>query len=258
MTATKFERFEYKYWLSDAIARTLLRQTTQFLHKDVHADAKGRNTSLYLDSPERDFVDAHLAGAPDRIKLRVRAYGNPVRDPAFFEVKRKVKAVTFKHRSVVPLAWVPVLLGRGPLRMPPLRTAQEEVSLQDFLYHKEVHQAEPYLLVTCTREAFSGTDPLEEMRLTMDRDVCYQLAQGPSLQGDPQGWVPLCGQGGYQPDATTLMEVKFRGVAPLWFLELVQRLELMPSGFSKYVTAAVHQRLSADEASRLLTMVPRL
>lgn len=56
------------------------------------------------------FLDLHTQKAPDRSKLRIRAYGSPPSGPAFFEVKRKVKRVTFKDRAVVPMEALPALL----------------------------------------------------------------------------------------------------------------------------------------------------
>ena len=39
------------------------------------------NTSLYLETPDLAFFHAHAEHAPDRCKLRVRAYGDPPREP---------------------------------------------------------------------------------------------------------------------------------------------------------------------------------
>lgn len=243
---TTFERFEYKYWVTEPIAAELLRIATPFLRRDGLATGGQRNTSLYLDSPDLDFFRSHTESSPDRLKLRVRAYGDPPAGSAFFEIKRKVKAVSLKRRAVVPMDAVASLLGApgvGPAPPLQLRSAQEEATLSHFLYLMAVHQAEPRALLTCRREAFSGTEAEDGVRLTLDRDICYQSTSAPSLHGDPRAWIPLCGMGTYQPDAAVLVEVKFRGLAPLWLEELIARLSLCACAYSKYVSAMARDEL---------------
>lgn len=237
---TRFERFEYKYWVPEAGAEQLLRFTAPFLRCDDWAPGGQRNTSLYLDSSEHDFMEQHRASAPDRFKLRVRTYDDAPGGsdaPAFFEIKRKVKAVTFKRRAEVPLAAVPKLLRGESVPGLRLRTADEEATLAQFQYLMMTHHAEPRVLLTCRRAAYTSVDPNDEVRLTVDREVSYQPARGFVLQGDPQRWIRLCGLGNYQPGASVLIELKFRGCAPWWVEELVQRLQLIPSRYSKYVAA---------------------
>ena len=166
--------------------------------------------------------------------------------PAFFEVKRKVKGVTLKRRAVMPLAVVPELL-RGELAPGlPYQSAEQQSTLEQFLYLMLTYKAEPKVLVTCRREAYVSTDPSEGARLTMDRDICYQPARGPSLLGNPQGFTHLCGLGNYQAEATTLIELKFRNIAPFWVQELVQQYRLTVSAYSKYVMAMRREELGAE------------
>jgi hypothetical protein len=239
---TSFERFEYKYWVPELVAEELLLFSEPYLRRDELAGRSQRNTSLYLDSSDNEFVQMHVESQPDRLKLRVRAYGEPPRGPAFFEIKRKVKAVTLKRRAIVPMELVGPIL-RGEVTEVRLRSAEEERTLGHFLYLMAVHRAEPRALVTCRREAYSSIEPSEGVRLTLDRDICYQRACSPSLDGDPAAWVRLCGIGTYEAAASTLIELKFRGTAPWWVDELVQRLSLRASSYSKYVSAMAHDEL---------------
>lgn len=232
---TSFERFEYKFWMPGALADEALRFSAPYLRCDDWAPGGQRNTSLYLDSPRLTFADLHRQGAPDRSKLRVRAYGNPPVGPAFVEIKRKVKQVTLKQRAAIPIEHVEALVRDGV--MPKVQSAEEQRTLEGFLYLMLVHQARPTVLVTCRREAYASVNPDEGVRLTVDRDVWYQPAPGPHLRGDPRRWVPLCGQRGYQSGSFALIELKFRAVAPWWTTQLAQALQLVPTAFSKYITA---------------------
>lgn len=246
---TAFERFEFKYVVSEQRAKELLQRTASYLRSDDWAPGGQRITSLYLDSPGRDFMQLHREGAPDRSKLRVRAYGDPLADQAFFEIKRKIKRVTFKHRAIVPQSAVPMLLRGelGPTRL--VKSEEEQRTLEHFLYLMLTYRAEPTVLTTCCREAFTAIEPADEVRLTLDRDISYQPARGSTLKGDPQAWVRLCGYGNYLPTAPVLIELKFRGIAPLWVQDLVQELKLTVSSYSKYVTAMTVDEL--DPESRL-------
>lgn len=243
---TSFERFEFKYWLTDAMVKQILDMTSSYLRCDDWALGGQRNTSLYLDSSDHDFLDLHVQGAPDRSKLRIRAYGSPPSGPAFFEVKRKVKRVTFKDRAIVPMEAVPALLrGEIPSNLR-LKSAEEQRTLDHFLYLMLMHRAVPQVIISCRREAFTSIDPAEEVRLTIDRDIMYQPARGPTLIGDPSAWIHLCGQGNYQPEASSLIELKFRGSAPLWVGEVIQKLKLSVSACSKYVMAMTIEELGPD------------
>lgn len=244
--ATSFERFEYKYLVPEPVAQALLAFVAPFMRCDDWAPGGQRITNLYLDSPELDFMRAHRESAPDRSKLRVRAYGDPPVGPAFFEIKRKVKNVTFKDRAVVPLAAVPALL-RGEADPAQLgKTAAEQRTLEHFLYLMMTYRAEPKALLTYCRQAYTSLEPSDETRLTLDRDICYQAARGPLLSADPRAWSHLCGVGNYQSEAATLIEIKFRGLAPWWINELVQQLRLTISSYSKYVMAMTVEELGAD------------
>jgi hypothetical protein len=184
---TAFERFEFKYVVSEQRAKELLQRTASYLRSDDWAPGGQRITSLYLDSPERDFLQLHREGAPDRSKLRVRAYGDPLADQAFFEIKRKVKRVTFKHRAIVPQSAVPMLLRGelGPTRL--VKSEAEQRTLEHFLYLMLTYRAEPTVLTTCCREAFTAIEPADEVRLTLDRDISYQPRARRYAQRRPAG-----------------------------------------------------------------------
>lgn len=237
VTQTSFERFEFKYWLTPQVLQSVLAYIQRFMRCDDWAPGGQRNTSLYLDSPEQDLLDLHQQSSPDRLKLRVRCYEESPTEPAFFEIKRKVKWVCFKHRATVKQSQVGPLLRGEPVPDLKLASAEEERTLEHFLYAMAVYRAVPTALITCRREAYVSHEPADEVRITFDRDICYQIPREYSLHGDPQAWIPLNTLFTDVPDATTLLEIKARGVAPWWIYELIQEHALLPSAFSKYVTA---------------------
>lgn len=252
---TSFERFEFKYWLSPEQLERFLAGSAPFLTGDDNAQGGQTNTSLYLDSPRFDMARLHIEKAPDRIKLRIRVYGQPPREPAFVEIKRKAKAVTLKQRAVVPIAVLPSLLrGEVPATLK-IANPEQQRTLSNFMYQQAVYRAEPQILICARRQAFASRDPSEGLRLTLDHDICYQPARGPHLFGSPSAWIKLCGVSTYLSTAPCLLEVKFRHRAPAWLADLIQRCDLRRTRFSKYIAAVQHTDLG-PEGPDLLQRTP--
>ncbi|MFH0901962.1 MAG: polyphosphate polymerase domain-containing protein [Pseudomonadota bacterium] len=242
-----FERFELKYWVPEEIAREVVRFCRPYLMPDPFCrDTPGhtqRNTSLYLETADLDFVQQHVDSAPDRFKLRVRVYGSPPAGPAFFEIKRKIKSVIFKRRAAVTMDAVPALLDGTYEALPASLRAEQLRNLEAFLYLMTVYRAAPRVLVTFEREAYASLEPVEDIRVTVDRGISCQAADGPQLAGDPAlSWIPIdsARQHG-EPGRRVLIELKYRGVAPWWMEEMVQRLAMWRIANSKYVAAISSQ-----------------
>ncbi len=236
---TSFERYELKYWLPERAARDLARFVEPYLERDVWARAGKvqRNVSLYLDTRGFAFFDAHTSKAPDRIKLRVRGYGDPPTGNAFFEVKRKVKMVSLKERAVMPMSQVrAVLEGRFD---PRLCAEKDRPHLEHFVSFVLLRRAEPKLLVGSFREAFASRRPGEDVRMTLDRDICWQPATARELRPVPGAWRPMGpeGRSTHLGEGRVLVEMKFRGRPPSYWPEAIERFGLRREAFSKYVTA---------------------
>lgn len=242
---TVFERFELKYWVSEPLAQRVLEFALPYLNRDAHAVTREaqRNTTLYLDTRGFRFCESHLNLSPDRSKLRIRAYGRPYSKLAFFEMKRKVKTVTMKERFALPIAEVQNVLSRRPIGCEVSPAAQR--TLSDFVLKMCLHRAQPKLFVACFREAFESRIPGEDVRLTIDRELVYQPANGFGFTPNERGWLDIR-EG---DDARTvfgrrraILELKFNGTPPRWMVELVRHFNLKREAFSKYTTAALQLR----------------
>jgi hypothetical protein len=235
------DRYELKYWVPEALADQVACYAASYLIVDPFCSRLGLksqwNTSLYLDTMDYQCFRRHVDSAPDRFKLRVRVYGVPPSGPEFFETKRKVKGVIVKTRTMVPAGTMTSLLEGTYESLPPLKP-HDRRNLEGFLYLQHMHRTVPCVLVRCLREAYGSEDPIEDIRLTIDRSITFQPARGYTLECDPRGWVPIDGfeQHGKQgPHA--MVELKFPRIAPLWMRQLVQNLEMWRVGYSKYVSA---------------------
>jgi hypothetical protein len=241
---TTGQRFEYKFWATEEQAAKLLRLSSEHLQLDPYCLAgPQRNISLYLDSPRRTFYDAHLSGAPDRLKLRIRTYDDP-KGPAFLEVKRKVKAITLKLRTIVPRA-IGEAVATGDLDA--LDGTPPTDALSDFIFLYQRYLVEPVMLVSARRLALSSVDDGGRFRLTLDRDIRYQRPSGTDLRGRPGAWTPvdLTARSGHEA-LLVLIEMKFVQAAPAWLAPMISFLGLRPTGFSKYI-AALSQELAEGD-----------
>jgi hypothetical protein len=242
---TAFERFELKYWITEPQALRVLDFAQPYLRRDAHATTREaqRNTTLYLDTRGFRFCENHLNLSPDRSKLRIRAYGRPYSELAFFELKRKVKTITMKERFALPIAEVENVLSRRPVgcELSPAARA----TLGEFVLQMCLHRAEPKLFVACFREAFESRVLGEDVRLTIDRDLVYQDAAGFGFAPNERRWVDIhegddCRTAFGQRRA--MLELKFNGTPPRWMVELVRHFDLKREAFSKYTTAALQLR----------------
>jgi hypothetical protein len=242
---TAFERFELKYWVTERLAQRVLDFALPSLKRDAHAVTKDdqRNTTLYLDTRGFQFCENHLQLSPDRTKLRIRAYGRPLGKLAFFEVKRKVKVITLKERLALPMGEVENVLSRRPIRCELSDEARR--TLGDFIFQMCLHRAQPKVFVSCFREAFESRIAGEDVRLTVDRELMYQAADGFGFNPVEGRYSPILEGDDSRPShgsRRAMLELKFNGTPPRWMTELVRHFNLQREAFSKYTTAALQLR----------------
>lgn len=235
----RFERFEFKFWAPQPRVELALSMLQGFMVEDENAKKDGAsqvNTSLYLDSPRFTFLEQHLAGLPDRIKLRVRYYGLAPTGACFFEIKRRQNMVVTKKRAVLGLEPTRGLLHDLSQHLPE-EVAQNE-AMQHFQYLALRTFAEPKLLVRAKRAAFRAVDKSVDVRLTVDSEIAWQPTRGPDFLMPREGlWRHVAGEDEARPRG--LVEVKFRDARPWWLGQVVEVLAPWRVSFSKYVAAAV-------------------
>lgn len=238
----RFERFEFKYWAPQSRVQQALAVLDGFMQEDEVAKQQGAsqvNTSLYFDSPRFTFLEQHLSGSPDRIKLRVRFYGMVPKGDCFFEIKRRQNAVVMKKRAVLGLDDTSAFI--RDLSQPLPAPVADNEAMQNFQYLALRTQAEPKLLVRAKRAAYRAVDSTVDVRLTVDTDVCWQPTRGPDFLVPREDlWRHIAGGDEARPRA--LVEVKFRDSRPWWLGQVTEALAPWRVSFSKYVAAAIDAR----------------
>lgn len=209
--------YELKFLLSEQQARLVEGLACHRLTLDPHADptlgGAYRITSLYTDTPQFDVF--RRIGNYGRSKLRVRRYGQ--NGPVFLEQKDKDGDKVRKCRVSVPTPDLAILA----------RAGSPNGWAGDWFHQRlAVRSLVPVCRVTYERVAYFGTAEGSAVRLTFDRNVRGEVADGWVVSPVGSTVELLPGQ--------VICEFKYRLAMPLLFKEIVLALGLNPSPISKY------------------------
>jgi hypothetical protein len=229
----RVRRYELKYLISEDTAQEIRYHIRNICKLDKHADPVTNTyivNNLYFDTPDLKFYYDTRFRKPVRFKPRARYYDHL---PGFIfpELKYRNSSIIWKTRSMVsvdewPNLFYPVLSDREE----PVFKARHDTF--DEVIH--LYQAQPVLQVRYTREPYVAE--LENYgRVTFDRALSSRLARG-SLDLDlDEDFV-------YYDDAQTIrgsdslviLEIKVETNVPKWVIDIVEKFNLMQTGFSKY------------------------
>ena len=216
-----FERYELKYFLTQAQKKSLLQKMENRMKLDQYGRTTIRN--IYYDTDSFRLIRDSLDHPVYKEKLRVRSYQRAdTGDMVFVEIKKKYEDVVYKRRVAVPKtaaeSWID-LRKNIPFK------SQITSEIDYFLNFYEGIEAKAFL--SYEREAYSdGKDP--EFRLTLDENI---LARNEDLDLGSDIWgTPLL------PMGMTLMEVKIQGAMPMWMAEFLSENNITKASYSKYGT----------------------
>jgi SPX domain protein involved in polyphosphate accumulation len=210
------KRYEYKYLISAAQSREIASRLAGAFERDSHGESY-LLTSLYFDDDRFTAYRDKIAGVKDRVKYRLRFYGN---DESYivFEAKRKSGKMVDKTSFVVSRADADALINGdySVLAEYGAPLAEEFFALAR---RKNYH---PAAVTIYTREAF--VHPASNMRITFDRGL-ETRADYDIFKSGVQKRI-------YDSDST-IMEVKFDDVMPSSAKTLIPFIG-QPTAISKY------------------------
>ena len=217
-TRLTFKRNEKKYLLSPERYEALWAELSPRLVPDEYFSSTV--CSVYYDSDDYELIRRSIEAPVYKEKLRVRSYGVPAPDgTVFVELKKKFKGTVYKRRVQTTAERAETWLsGRSPA--PENSQVCREI---DWFLH--MHSPSPKIFIACDREAYVADDA-PELRFTFDRSI-RRRENELSLCDGTHG-APLLDAG------QVLMEIKIPDAAPLWLADTLSRLEVFPTGFSKY------------------------
>lgn len=218
---TVFERTETKYIITLSQRRRLL----ELIDEHIREDEYGESTvcSLYFDTDDYRLIRSSLDKPVYKEKLRLRSYSTPNSDSkVFLELKKKYDGVVYKRRETLRYRDAMGYLKTG---VAPVDTQIMREIDWAMRYYKGL---KPKMFIAYDRTAFySKTD--RNLRITFDKNVRYRttdldLASGSYGEciSDPK----MC-----------IMEIKALNAMPLWLVDALNELQILPGSFSKYGTA---------------------
>jgi hypothetical protein len=169
-------------------------------------------SSVYLDTDTHDVY--HRRGSYGRSKYRIRHYEND--HAAFLERKLRTRLRLTKRRTRIPLEAVTGLRLDNLDPMHPARWFFRRVTLR---------RLRPVCVIRYTRTARMADTSEGPVRMTLDASVVASPTSLVTLNAD-QG-CPLV-------DGSMILELKYSGVFPRIFGDLVDEFHLTPRPASKY------------------------
>lgn len=214
-----FQRHELKFLVTGEQRASLETAFAERMVPDPHGESTICN--VYYDTPDYRLIRTSLEKPVYKEKLRLRSYGPAgPEDPVFLELKKKYKGIVYKRRVSLPLRSAEdYFTGRAPL--PELGQIGREIEYFNRFYGT----LRPALYLCYDRSAFFSRESAD-LRVTFDRNISWR--QESVTLSSPAGGRQIL------PPGASLMEIKAAAAIPMWLVELLSRLEIRQTSFSKY------------------------
>lgn len=219
MDRTIFKRRELKFLVDEEQRQLLTKTFAEYMRPDEHGESTICN--IYYDTPDFRLIRRSLEKPVYKEKLRLRSYGQSKPDgTVFLELKKKYKGVVYKRRIALTEQQASDYLdGKAPLPC----DNQIGREIEYFANYYKGLAAAVYLCYDRTAY-FAADDP--DLRVTFDRNIRWRR-EDMRLTSIPQGRDIL-------RKGESLMEIKAGAAMPLWLTELLSKLEIRQTSFSKY------------------------
>lgn len=231
MAIEVFNRYEKKYLLDKETYKRLIEEITPFMAPDKYnCDGKAYKISnIYYDTFNDSLIRTSIEKPLYKEKLRLRAYGVPKDfSPVFVEIKKKYNGIVNKRRIELTLKEaVDYLNYDKDKKEVALGENVNTQILNEIDYFKNYYQVMPKLYLSYDRYAYFEKKD-KDFRITFDENITTRRSDLDLSLGS-YGEKLL-------PEGTVLMETKINGAVPLWFTEIISRLNIYPTSFSKYGT----------------------
>jgi len=227
MAIKAFKRFEKKFILNESQYKSLLPILYKYMNADKYCkDGNNYNIySIYYDTDDNQVIRHSINKPYYKEKLRLRSYKAPIDEngKVFLELKKKINGIVSKRRVVMKLGEVERFLKFS--EKPISSDYVNKQVLKEIEYYLKNNKVEPKVYISYSRKAFFAIDN-KDFRVTFDSKLLTRR-DNLTLEAGPFGTNLL------EPN-TYLMEVKILGAIPLWFTEILSKLKIYNTHFSKY------------------------
>lgn len=215
-----FERWEKKYLIS----RDKCFEIRRALLECMDEDEFGLSTvcSLYYDTDDFRLIYNSIEKPLYKEKFRLRCYGVPDDDTQVFaEIKKKYDGIVYKRRVTAPYhEMMEFINGAHELE----RDIQIQREIRYMLARTKIH---PACYVAYDRYALKDREG-RDVRITFDLNARFRTYDLDLMKGDHG--TPI------EDNDLCIMEMKLGQGAPMWLVDVLNRMELSPGTYSKYGT----------------------
>lgn len=238
-----FKRYEKKFLLNPEQFLAIKEEVDKRFNPDKYGETKICN--IYYDTPDFALVRRSIDKPIFKEKLRLRTYGIPDQNTtAFIEVKRKFNKIVYKRRIHMPyhLA-VEYLNGNN-------NNGLDTQITKEINYFLKLYKGiRPQFYISYDRSAFFYKEN-DDIRITFDKNITWRNDDLDLTHGS-RGEQLL-------PDNYVIMEIKVPRMAPLWLVQLLSKLKVYSTSFSKVGTAYKTMLAEKIGADPIATGNPRL
>lgn len=219
MSIEVFRRVETKYILTEEKYNALMERISDKIEKDNYF--KSTILNLYFDTPSYELARVSLDKPLYKEKIRVRSYNIPSQeDNVFLEIKKKYNGIVSKRRVEMKLKDLERYLKDGTF---PVNVSYQIMNEIDYSFKR--YKLQPKMILAYDRCSYYSKED-KNFRITFDRNLRSRNEDLELEMGDA-GKL-------YFEDNKYIMEVKTLGFLPIWFINVLEKLEIYPDSFSKY------------------------
>lgn len=223
-----FRRFEFKYFLDEAVAEAIKQDTKHFLVPDPYIEERQGYwvNSIYFDNQDFACFWEKTDGLFFRRKIRFRVYGKNKDSALFLELKRKKGDIILKDRLVVKNRQIDQVLENSLDYLLKRQSNEAEFDLiREYLSTRWRQGLMPVIFIRYFREPLISQ--YEDLRLTFDENIQATKISEFSFDQDEEKAKELLDKG-------TVLELKFTGSLPYWLYHLIKKYNLRRQPFSKF------------------------
>lgn len=253
------ERYELKYLIPSEYIEPITDFLMVYCSLDHYSKiAKDNNyfykiSTLYLDTPNYEFLRQRIEGKAIRFNMRTRAYGDGDKAPYFLEIKNRtgISGVVRKYRATVGEQHWPAILTDPAYRPPNSDINAEKANKELFIRLAISYAIEPKILTKYQRRAFfSNID--KYARVTMDTNMQYRVEHEYTVCSNVD-MTNYDNETIYayntHSDANVILELKCDvAEVPYWMLDLIKLFDLKQLGFSKYMSSTLVSRFDNGDS----------
>lgn len=223
MNVIKKYRNEWKYCCTIHDLNIMGRRLEALLERDQHCVQNGKYEvhSLYFDDYKNNAVKKNDAGISERMKYRIRYYGNQY-ESMRLERKEKAAGYCYKENCLLSMEEYQKIM-EGNTEEVFWKT--EKALLKQFCIQSINGHLRPKVVIDYERTAY--VEEITNLRITLDENISVSDDLLHFTQGDYVRY-PL------QEKGEHILEVKFDYILPGYIKHIVTDRNLIQTSFSKY------------------------